>query len=358
MVEAISQSDLADCAMFLHRWHSERNSTTAVGREQGSLLNLLHWLLIENPCGRGNEDLGYCVRSENGIEGLILCFPARFLLGEKQLTGFGSGSYFVEPRARMLGFFLLKRYLSHPGFDFYFGTTCNGISGALWTQCRASAIPNSHMEYLVPLRYQVVLASFANSRAWPTSAARGARLVGRALDQCLRPGRPYGSLIASPCRDWEKLSLLFYRHRVRESLTTDRSAEYLEWRYGPSSPHGPAETFAFRTGQGAEGWFAITKMARGRSGEIDGTCLLDVVWPREKVTLPELLRAILSCPSVAQSDALFLAPRLGASYRGCRPRAIRRLLPHPQAFLLMAKGRTPIDPARVDLAPADGDSGF
>ncbi len=84
-----------------------------------SIERRLHWLLIENPTSASEPELGYCVRDESGLmRGLNLWFPSAFLRGGQSLRGLCSGTFFVEPPARSLGFYLFKKYLAYSGLFF------------------------------------------------------------------------------------------------------------------------------------------------------------------------------------------------------------------------------------------------
>jgi hypothetical protein len=190
-------------------------------------------------------------------------------------------------------------------------------------------------------------------------ATRMARVLGWIAGSIAQPGRAWPhEFVVEPCEDWQKLSDLFRRHKPRSWITTDRSPEFLQWRYGPSSPNHPSEICLFRDKCGNEGWFALASTIRGRCGQIRGALLLDAVWPRDKIHFKQILPAILGCQTVSTADAVFFQSRLSLDYGECSRLIISRKLEGPQSFVLARKGAEPIDVSLLDLVPADGDSAF
>src|SRR5262249_3776170 len=165
-------------------------------------------------------------------------FPAVFLAGDQRLLGLCSGSFYVEHEARTLGYYLFKKHLRSPGYSFFFATTCNASSGALWEKLGGCALPDSETEYILPLRLDTTLSEFVSRRHSSVAISETARLLGACANPILRllVSRP-ARLAIEPCQDWQKLSELFRRCRPDNLITSERSAEYLEWRYGPTAPY-------------------------------------------------------------------------------------------------------------------------
>src|SRR5437660_1211754 len=119
-IQPVLTSSLPDVASFLGRW----NDNQAGGRlsvdhpVRDDALNIerrLRWLLVQNPAKTDGSQHGYCIRDTVGvIRGLTLSFPATFLAADRRLPGLCSGSFFVEPQVRTLGYYLFKKYLSSP----------------------------------------------------------------------------------------------------------------------------------------------------------------------------------------------------------------------------------------------------
>jgi len=179
-----------------------------------------------------------------------------------------------------------------------------------------NTVPHSEMEYIVPLRLDAVLPAFLTGKLSNSLRAQIARLVGRLANPVLDIlPRPATSLEIEPCQDWEKLAALYYRHRSRVRITSERSAEFLQWRYGPRSPVYPGGgVYVIRDKQGNEGWVALGILIRG---EVSGPILLDAVWPPERFSFKEVFRAFVSLGR--GSDALFFRRQPGFDYRDfCR----------------------------------------
>jgi hypothetical protein len=360
-IQPIPGSALPDVARFLRRWRADRDEESSIERpvaeDVGSTERRLRWLLLENPLATGVSQHGFCIRDASGaIRGLDISFPNAFVAGDQRLLGLCSGAFFVEPEARMLGFFLFKRHLSSSGYSFFFSTSCNANSGPVWKTMGGRSVPNSDTEYILPLRLDVMFPTFLTGTI-SNRAAGMARIAGQCANPVLQLlARKATDLTIEPCRDWEKLSSLFHRHRCAQSMTTDRSAAFLAWRYAENSPNHPADICLFRDKSGNEGWFALGHVVRGRQEEIQGRILMDAIWPRDKMNFTDIFPAILR--RVAdKTDAIFFHPRSGIDYGECSRWIIPRRGP-TRIFAVAAKGGPPVPVSSLDLVPADGDSAF
>jgi hypothetical protein len=146
-----------------------------------------------------------------------------------------------------------------------------------------------------------------------------------------------------------------HRNQILDMLSDERSAEFLEWRYSRSPATPKHEVYCFRGRAGNEGWFALGQTRRGRRGQISGTVMLDFVWPRNRITLRDLIAAAVE-HAAPKSDALFLASRPAVEYGNLWRMTIRRKLEAPQCFVLPSKAIDTIPAHSVDFVPADGDS--
>jgi hypothetical protein len=347
----ISDSDLSDVAQFLSA-HTDQGT--------GQLERYLQWLLMETPFTGDGEPRGLCIRDhDGGIVGTDLWFPGVFLVGDRRLRGLGAGKFFVEPQARTLGFYLFKRSTNVPDYEFFFSTSCNAQSAALWKTLGAVAVPDSDREYVLPLRLDVMLPAWLASGGSRTLATAVAWGVGRCANHVVQSLVPKSSsLRIEPCRDWEKLADLFGRHRSPAWITTDRSAAFLQWRYGPHAQNHPFEICSFRDSRGHEGWFALGTLTRGRDQEIRGCVLLDAVWPRKTMRFADILPVIVQQGVAADADALFLPGRSSIDYGHCSRWLIPRKLDAPAAFAMPQKHSASLELCRLDLVPADGDGAF
>jgi hypothetical protein len=357
-IQPVLGSTLPEVASFLHRQRGEPANVTAF--QSPSRLNIerrLNWLLLGNPVVRDGAHHGFCVRDSSGIiRGLTLCFPGAFLAGDQRILGLGSGSLFVEPQARMAGFYLFKKYLNSSGYSFFFSTTCNANSAALFCQLGGGPVPNSAPECILPIKLDALLPALVAGRARNEALSAIARVLGRCANPILQLfERRSPELTIMPCRDWWKLSDLFRRYRSKDWITTDRSVEFLQWRYGQNADLYPSGVYLFHDKRGNEGWFSLGAMIRGSQGQIRGSVLLDAIWPREKMRFRDVFRGILQIVA-PHADALFFRPRPGLDYSECSPWTIPRRWASPSVFAITRKGDPRFAVASLDLAFADGDS--
>jgi hypothetical protein len=361
-IQPLVDTTLVDVAHFLHRSIGRQRASSAelpVQENARSIERRLRWLLIENPVGRESSEHGLWIRdASGGVQGLLLAFPGSFLAGDRRVLGLGSGGFFVEREARTLGFYLFKRYLNSLGYDFFFATTCNANSSVLWKAVGAHALPDSDTEYILPLKIDVLLPAFLSGRTSSVAAKEVARAIGWCANPVLeRFQRRASELVVEPCRDWDKLSELFLRHRSTDRITTERSVTFLQWRYGPNAANEPFDIFVFRDASGNEGWFALGTIIRGRHGEIRGRILLDVVWPREKMGFRDIWSAIVSV-GAAGAHAIYLKPRRDLDYGECGRWLIPWRRAIPTGFALARRGSASVMVSSLDLVAADGEGVF
>jgi len=354
-IEQVSEAALPEIARFLSH---DSEAARPGGVDERGIERYLEWLLLENPVATDDPRHGFSIRDQAGrVVGLLLSFPAVFLAGDRRIAGLGSGAYFVEPEARTLGFYLFKKHLKTPGYAFFFTTSCNANSAALWRALGAAAVPRSDREYVFHLNLDVVLPAFLASRTENPAVAKCARAVGRWTNPVLRRlAWPSTKLVVEPSRDWEKLAALARRHRPARSITTDRSPACLEWRYGRTAPNHPFDVCVFRDGQGHEGWFSLGHITRGRQGQIRGRVLLDAVWPRERMSFADVFPATvrLGAPT---GDALYLHDRLGVDGGASNRWSLPWRLDAPRSFVI-ADGDAAALASSLDLVAADGDGAF
>jgi hypothetical protein len=355
-IQPVLASAVPAVASFIHRWHADRDRSLSIQRIERSL----QWLLSENPLTRDVSHYGFCIRDDSGvIRGLLLSFPAAFLAEDQRLHGLCSGSYFVEPQARAMGFFLFKKYLNSLGYSFFFATTCNAVSGAIWQKSGASAVPDSETHYILPLKLDVMLPAFLAARTSSRLAAGTARTFGRCANPMLHLfAQGSGKLTVERCRDWEKLSELFRRHRSQNLITTERSAQFLQWCYGPDSPNHPCDVYLFRDQLGNEGWFSLGKrIYRLQQVQVRACVLLDAIWPRGKMSFRDILPAILQrVPS--EADAILFQSRSSLDYGKCSRLIIPIRSEAPSVWVMARKGSAGLQASALDLVSTDGDSAW
>jgi hypothetical protein len=356
-LQPVLRSTLPDAAVFLQRWYSGQEGSPSkrlASEGVGSIERRLTWLLSDNPAATTECTFGYCLRDSLGvIRGLNLSFPVAFVSSDTRLLGLCSGTFFVEPSARSLGFYLFKRCLNIPGCSFYFASTCNTNSSELWRAVGASPIPNSDTEYILPIRLDVVIAAYVAYRTSSLGAARIARMCGRSVNPILRLlTRPSAKLSIERCHDWEKLSELSRRHRSPDHITSDRSPAVLEWRYGPKSPSYPCGVYLFRDKLGNEGWFSLGHLTRGNGQQFRSSVLLDAIWPRKQMSYRDLLQQILRV-AVATADAISFRWQPGLDHSEISRCVFPRKLGAPRAFVRIPKGAPTFLPDSLDYDDSD-----
>jgi hypothetical protein len=347
-IHPVLRSAIPEVAAFLQRSRLRDAAATPLFSELAaestqSLERRLRWLLVENPIGEECSNFGYCIRDDYGaIRGMDLAFPAAFQWGEKRLLAFGSGSFFVDPEARSHGFYLFKRYLSSPGYNFFFSASCNMRSAALWRHVDGHPIPGSDMEYVVPTTLETLLPAFAATRTGVAPAV--ARSCGRIADAVLRfSRRPASDVTVEPCLDWQKVSGLWHVHRDPNQITASRTTAFLQWQYGCGSPLDRSTIYLIRDKQGREGWFALGRICRGRQGKLRALVLLDAVWPRASSLLESILRESVRV-AASEADLLLLRPRPELPVGKYSGWILARKPEAPRAFVVMSKvsGQLPV----------------
>jgi len=359
----IEEDSLAEVASYFSQWRLSQaadsdNAQSRISEEHRiEDITYLRWLLVENPARGDDRQLGICARDQNGaLSGVMLTVPSYFVWGDKRLKGLCSSSFFVKAEARTQGFFIFKRYLNSKGPNFFYATTCGSASAALWSKLRGRPVPNSESTLVIPYRMESLLESFAENRNFhPTLVAllRVAGKIGSAFSGTAV--RSSQGLRVAPCRDWEKLADLASIHRNPACITNERSANFLEWRYGKNQAGDLKELYRFWDHRGREGWFAIGSSLTGGKKKFSATELLDFVWPREQVDVSELISAVVA-QTYATSDALYIRQRLAVRLGGLGRAVIRRRLPSPRCYVSMANGSGTCNASLFDFVAADGDS--
>jgi hypothetical protein len=347
----ITAENLAEVAEFLHQQQeitSQDDWTQA--RPSG---DDLRWML-GNPDLKPDVPLGMILANTDGCTaGMILSIPRLYRLGDQALLGLAAGDFFVDASARLQGFFLLRRFLATGGADFWYANSCNRQSGALWAKCGAAMVPDSDVEYLLPIHVGPLAQEMAIRKSWPAALGAALLALGPLADLVALPRRR-NRLTLEYCSDLELLAAIAERCRNRRLLQPDRSVPYLNWLYGalPAAELGdqPLRVYLFRGPTGDEGWFSVAQDRRGRKDQIRTTRVLDVVWPAERMTFADILPALLDVAR-RRSDLLSIRGRVGlglGSDAAARASGLRRrALLAPEGYLV---SRTPPTAELVDLA--------
>ena len=332
--QAIEESDLPAVALFLREQQeiTFREDPTQA-RPSG---DNLRWLL-HNPHRREGISMGETLRSEDGkIRGMILAIHRMYRLGDEQRLGLAGGNFFVDPSARMQGFFMLRRFLAMKGVDFWYANSCNRQSGPLWAKCGAAQVPESDVEYLFPFRLGPILQELGLRKGWSPPAIRMLGHLGPIATLVAAPRFPKKRFKIDYCVDLDRLSELSERYRKPELLQPERSPAYLRWLYGglPAIPSDDPTMaiYTFIDEAGLEGWFCLAYQSRGGQEQIRSARLVDVVWPQTRTSFAEVLPAIMEAARL-RSDLLSMRGRVGLGLQDRVMGLRRRTLLAPEGFL-------------------------
>ena len=344
--QAIDEPDLSEVAVFLREQQEITSREDPTQARPGS--DNLRWLL-NNPHRREGIPLGETLRSEDGrILGMILAIPRMYRIGDKQSLGLAAGNFYVDSSARMQGFFILRRFLSIKGVDFWYANSCNRQSGPLWAKCGAGQVPESDVEYILPFRLGPIIQELSLRKGWPLPVIRLLGLLGPAATLVSAPRLPKKRFKIDYCVDLDRLSELSERFRKPDLLQPERSRAYLDWVYGglPTTPgdNQKLATYTFIDNAGVEGWFSLVFEPRGGLQQIRSARLVDVVWPETRMSFAEVLPAVTQAARV-RSDLLSIRGRVGLGLQDRMMGLRRRTLLAPEGFLLSRS------PSTSDLVP-------
>jgi hypothetical protein len=357
-IEPVFPPALPEIAEFLFAQRAAEAATLSGGQisleRPADIGRRLQWLLLDNPSARHGEPIGLCLRDGEGvIRGLNLCFPASFSLGNKKIAGLGSGSFFVDPNVKSLGFFLFRKYLACPGYAFYFATTCNAASAPLWKALGGRDVMRSEVEFVIPLQLDSMAALWVARKNAGGFATEIARWGGRCASPMLNiVARPRVHFDIKPCHDWEKLADLSRRCTSQQTLTSDRSADLLRWRYGPSSPMRNSTIYLISDSRGNEGWFALSDTPPRAPGKVRGCTLLDAIWPEAEINFRDILPRIAEVAPAA-AEAVFIRCRADQDLAKAWRWFVLRRLAVPRAYVITAKGNTSLDVHSLDYDDND-----
>ncbi|HAI11925.1 MAG TPA: hypothetical protein DCM28_09490 [Phycisphaerales bacterium] len=339
-IQPIDKDDLPQLADFLHesienfRDENPYGSGGGQGRSRDTIFESLqrsfkHQTQID-PTGQ----FGLKLCDDNTICGSLLFFPQIYRFQNQTYRALGSGSFFVDPNARMQGFFMFRKYLASKNYDFYFGNTCNTNSIALWKNCKGVVVPNSDIEYLIILKPAAVFEELVlrKNKPWLSPVARTAGL----LAGCLTRWRRDIGLKVSTAESHQQLAQIADEVCPLDLMTADRSVDYLQWHYpdlNSQSKNNQPQVFVFSDQNGPQGWFAIDYGQRGLRQQINAARILDVVWARKQYSFKQILHVIASTLD-KPTDLLSIRARPDITLDAKFPHAYQRQLPAPESAVL------------------------
>jgi hypothetical protein len=293
---------------------------------------VLRWRSADNPARVAGASLGVCVRRDDGVvAGVHFFCPWRFQLGDRSLRALVSSSLFVDEAARHTAFFLFKRLLAQPDYDFYCATTCNQSSGQLWAKCGGRPLPGSDGTWIAPIRFAPLVRE-AMLRRGHRKLAVPASIAGAILDGVnFRTGA--GSVRIEPTDDLDFVAETAQRHRCADLMVCQRDLAYLRWMYVAGQAVDRRQIFRFTTTGGQTGWFSASESVGGVDGGIRVARLVDWAIPPPPFDFAALVRAFVRTIG-KRSDALVFDSRpdlrMNSKIRFLR----RRNYPGPTGYLI------------------------
>ena len=237
-----------------------------------------------------------------------------------------------------------------------FTTTANPTSEALWTRLSARPLPQGGVS-LVRFRLSVRLATAAAERAglripWGGAPTRSRPPAPELAD--LGSGwrsEPLEAFHAEAAGLWAQVRPLF-------PLATDRTAEFLAWRYAPDSPGGVLIGLR-ENGGPLRAWYAYRLTERGGRTRVRLFSVLDVMGkPEDREALTALGRDVLGRARATGAEvveARGMRREFRSALREGARLSERRLPSNP----FLGKVRPPAPPAEDwHLVSGDGDGGF
>ncbi len=330
----IHPEDLPEVAAFLHEQQeiASRDDLTQAAPDNNDLTGFQ-----KDPDLSPGMSMGETLRdSEGKIRGMILGIPRMYRLGSQRLLGRAAGNFYVDASARLQGFFMLRRFLGAPGFDFYYANSCNRQSASLG-QVRRTNGPGVGCR--VSLTFQTGPA--CRRMGEPQEMAPGGRGRPQGRRAPRHPGgrarRPKHQFTLEYCVDLERLAVIADRNRDPELLQPERSVAYLKWVYGsmPKSPNTAEISgvmYRFADPAGREGWFVLRFEPRGHKHQIRSARLVDVVWPFQHLAFIDVLPAIIEVAK-NRSDLLSIRGRVGLGIHDRSLGLRRRALLSPEGYV-------------------------
>jgi hypothetical protein len=368
-IQPIGEADLPSVADFAHRavhraQGGASDSPISAGHTAAEFLAIFRWRTLNNPARPHELELGQCIRRNDGsLAGIHLVCPFRYRLGDRRLLGACSGVYFADDDARIQAFFLFRRFLALPGFDFYFANTCNVYSSQLWQKCGGRPVPDSDKQWLLPLRMGPLVREVLIRRGRKRLAPIG-HAAGSLLDWFKRK-LPTGNLKTEPTTDLEFMAHCAERWRLSTHLVPERDLSYMRWHYEQSPFSEPfqrnnrsavasnastatsRQILRFRDSSNREGWFAVNTATMGIDQNLTVATISDWSVPTISHAEPGTHRAAppfdfssiiraAACALDDSVDAIVFRPRADLQLIERSLPLRQRTYPAPQHYLLAA----------------------
>ncbi len=340
-IEPLGAENLDDAAGYLVRRGGDADVP--------SMVRALRWRLFDNPAARSHIEAGQLLRTDAGaVAGIHLSIPQRFVADGRIVHALCSSALYVDDSARLQGFVMFRRFLGQPDVDFSFASTCNVASAALWERVGGRAVDASRHEVILPLQTTRVVESLVPAGSRRSIAAAAAAVGGGALGLARAWGRR--GVQAEPTVDWERLAACARRHADR-SISSERTAQFLAWRYEQNPAPTPYRVWWVRDRAGREGWLSAGPLFRAAAPDLRCWIVTDIVWPGVADVGPPLLAVAQRLADTA--DMLAIRGSAAQRVRLRPPLILRRRFPQIPAWW---HSRDPaLSGMTLDLVPADGD---
>jgi hypothetical protein len=338
-IQPIREPDLQAVADFVRRSrHGAPDSGTddaaaPAGSTTADYLEVLRWRTQLNPARPAELELGHAIRgAEGAVAGVHIICPFRYRGGDRRFAALASSTFYADPEVRIQAFFLFRRYLALPGFEFYFANTCNVSSGRVWEKCGGRMAPASDSQWLLPLRMAPLVRELLVRRHRRAVAQVAAPLA--AMVDWMIPRRRSCELALEPTADLELLAHTADRWRNPKLLTPDRDLSYLQWQFVAGQASRPKQAYRFVDSQGRDGWVAVGERRAGVDGNLRVVTLLD--WAAPPMDFATIVRS--AGQRFADSgDAIVFRSRPDISLESHPPRLRRQTYPYPTCFLIPAQ---------------------
>ena len=198
-------------------------------------LDRYDWQFATNPW-RGDLPIGKVYEYGGEVRGFALFMPQPIRIGREILRASWAMDLYLDPAHRKpaTGALLIESIFGVSKNAPLLSTSANRAAVRALTRLGSDEAPEGDVSLARILRPLSALGPFMERK-----------LVGRTprarlLDWSLRPNpdryTPDGWHSSEHDGDWAKLARLWTSVCAAYPLTTDRNAEYLEWRYGPRAP--------------------------------------------------------------------------------------------------------------------------
>ncbi|HET7251772.1 MAG TPA: hypothetical protein VFI79_18160 [Gemmatimonadales bacterium] len=322
-------------------------------------LTRMPWRGARNPWS-GGHPLGCVLIADGDCVGYYFAIAQPIVVGATTGIATWGVDLYVRPdhRGGLASLALIRAVhrLAHPMV--VATDTANPLSAGIWLRLGAIPLPQGEVSLLLPIRWARVALAMAARRVWgwqrPIAADEPDSWRGRVGERVTTGGWRSGiaTEFSGAARLWSDV-----RHRF--GLSTDRTPEFLAWRYGPGSPGGVVVMLHDRDGR-ARGWYAYRISIRGARLPIRVVRVLDLVaapddGPAIDACIADLVHRARGC-----AGDVIEVQGLGASFRArFEAAAFRSQVRDANPFLVLPAGAKP-DPADGEwhLVPADGDGGF